>query len=553
MAESLGKHTRRKFWGWGNADIRLTEAENARINQTVSLLAPANSGTISAPQLDEYNLRPPRMDKPRNLSGILSDTPYDRIFHAYGQSCADILRLLMREAPNAPDFVAFPKCENNLVEILEWCMRDNLAAIPFGGGTSVCGGVEPDVGMSYNGAVSLDLQYLDKVLEIDPVSRAAHIQGGMFGPDIEDALRPHGLSLRHFPQSFAFSTLGGWIATRAGGHYATLYTHIDDLVEAVSMITPSGHLASRRLPGSGAGISADRMMLGSEGTLGIITDSWVRLQDRPDHRTSTSIRFPDFFAAARAVRAISQAALFPANCRVLDEREALQNGVGDGTCAILLLGFESADHEMSAPMARALELAVTHGGIYESTAKKTRDRATGEWRNAFIRMPYYRDEFLRRGVLFDTFETAITWNKFEDFHKGVMHHMQKVIKQVTGRPAFLSCRFTHIYPDGPAPYYTFGARGGEASDPASALVRWREIKSAANEVVTSLGGTVTHHHAVGRDHRSGYEKQTSPLFRQALQGLKRRLDPSGILNPGILIDPLERPVGIRGALKNPTT
>jgi len=296
--------------------------------------------------------------------------------------------------------------------------------------------------------------------------------------------------------------------------------------------------------------------------LGIITDSWVRLQTRPVYRTSVSVKFKDILQAARAVRAISQSGLFPTNCRVLDQMEALQNGAGDGSHALLLLGFESADHPLDAWMHRALELASDHGGRYAPKAVKqsittsetsetpqpSRDAATGAWRNAFIRMPYYRDEYLRRGVLFDTFETAITWDKFEDFHAGVTERVSKAILETCGRPGYFSCRFTHIYPDGPAPYYTFGAYGSATDDLASALARWQYIKAAANEAVTALGGTATHHHAIGRDHRSGYERQTMPLFRDTLRGMKDTLDPKGILNPGVLYDPSNREVGITGVM-----
>ena len=188
-----------------------------------------------------------------------------------------------------------------------------VAVIPFGAGSSVVGGVEPAVGDAYAGAVSLDLRRLDRVLEVDATSRAARIQGGIRGPAIEAALKPHGLAIRHYPQSFEFSTLGGWIATRSGGHFATLYTHIDDFVESLRTITPAGAMESRRLPGSGAGPSPDRMMIGSEGSLGVITEAWMRLQGRPRFRADAVFGFPDFFAAARAVRAVAQAGLYPSN------------------------------------------------------------------------------------------------------------------------------------------------------------------------------------------------------------------------------------------------
>jgi alkyldihydroxyacetonephosphate synthase len=255
--------------------------------------------------------------------------------------------------------VAYPRNEQDVAALLEWCSDARLAAIPYGGGSSVVGGVEARVGGAYAGAVSIDLSHLSSVLEIDRASRAARIQAGILGPALEDALRPHGLTLRHFPQSFEFSSLGGWIATRAGGHFATLYTHIDDFVESLRAVTPRGTIETRRLPGSGAGPSPDRLLLGSEGTLGVITEAWMRLQDRPRFRAATSVRFEGadgFLRGARAVRALAQSGLHPSNCRLLDPGEAQTAGAGAGDAAVLVLGFESADHSLDAWMARAVEL-----------------------------------------------------------------------------------------------------------------------------------------------------------------------------------------------------
>ncbi len=219
-----------------------------------------------------------------------------------------------------------------------------------------CGGVEHRRDGRYKAAVTLDLRNLGKVLEVDATSRAARIQGGAFGPALEAQLKPHGLTLRHFPQSFEYSTLGGWIATRSGGHFATLYTHIDDLVESLRVVSPSGVVETRRLPGSGAGPSPDRLFIGSEGILGIISQAWMRLQAKPTFRAGGSVKFKTFFSAARAVRALTQAGLYPSNCRILDPSEAFNTGsFADGAVAILVLAFESGDHSLEAWMRRALE------------------------------------------------------------------------------------------------------------------------------------------------------------------------------------------------------
>jgi alkyldihydroxyacetonephosphate synthase len=432
--------------------------------------------------------------------------------------------------------------------VLDWASGANVAVVPFGGGSSVCGGVECDVGDAYAGVVSLDMARMGRVVEIDRVSRAARIQAGAFGPALEAQLKPHGLTLRHFPQSFEFSTLGGWIATRSGGHFATLYTHIDDFVEAMRVVTPKGTMETRRLPGSGAGPQPERLMLGSEGILGVITEAWMRLQDAPKFRASASVKFTDFLKAAEAVRALSQSGLNPSNCRLIDAEEALGTMAGDGSASLLVLAFESADHSQDAKLARALELVRDHGGIVDapkaSGGSEHREGAAGAWRNAFLRAPFYREVLTPLGVIVDTFETATTWDRFPAFHAEVKARMHDVLKRVTGKAGSVTCRFTHVYPDGPAPYFTFQALGRMSA----LLEQWQEIKAVANDVVVAAGGTITHHHAVGRDHRPGYARECPPLFADMMRAAKQTVDPAGIMNPGVLIDPAGRSVGVRGAM-----
>ena len=247
------------------------------------------------------------------------------------------------------------------------------------------------------------------------------------------------------------------------------------------------------------------------------------------------MRFRDFFAAARAVRAVAQAGLYPANCRILDAEEAYNTGAADGSVAIMVLAFESADHPLDAWMARALECCADHGGTPESgrAADAHREGAAGHWRNAFIRMPYAREKLTPRGIISDTFETAITWDRFEAFHDQVKAATEHAIRDATGRPGQVTCRFTHVYPDGPAPYFTFHALGRHGA----LLEQWQAIKTAASDAVIDGGGTITHHHAVGRDHRPWYDRQRPELFAAALRAAKRTLDPQGMLNPGVLIDP----------------
>ncbi|HUS64706.1 MAG TPA: FAD-binding oxidoreductase, partial [Kofleriaceae bacterium] len=399
-----------------------------------------------------------------------------------------------------------------------------------GGGTSVVRGTEPELGPGQRGAVSLDLSRLGRVLEVDDVSRAARIQAGALGPALEAELAARGgLTLRHFPQSFEFSTLGGWIATRAGGHFATLYTHIDDLVESVRMLTPRGVWESRRLPGSGAGPSPDRMVLGSEGALGVITEAWVRVRPRPTFRSSASVKFRALPAAVAAVRAIAQADLYPSNCRLLDAREALMHRVAmDGT-NVLLLAFESADHDVAPWLARALEIARGHGGAAEEP--KIASSAEG-WKSAFFDAPYLFNVLVSLGCVVDTFETACTWDRFEAVDAAVRAAVDAAMVAACGG-GVLSMRFTHVYPDGPAPYYTFVAPGRAGGE----LEQWRAIKDAASDALIASGATITHHHAVGRLHRPWYEKQRPEPFALALRAAKAAVDPDGLLNPGVLLAP----------------
>ena len=536
---------RRKHWGWGWEDQQPDRAGlEAAAKQIRDRLGFEVTEIEEPVPLESVELREPRVEAPASLAAIVSDERHDRVSHALGKAYRDVVRGFRGEFDNPPDLVAHPGDETEVEAVLAWCADQRLAAIPFGGGTSVVGGVEPRVGDEYRGVVSIDLRRLDRVLEVDEVSGAARIQGGVLGPSLEDQLRERDLTLRHFPQSFEYSSLGGWIATRAGGHFATVYTHVDDLVESVRAIAPTGEWESRRLPGSGAGPSPDRMLVGSEGILGVIIEAWVRVRPRPTAKLSCGVAFESFEAGAEAVRELAQSGLNPSNCRLLDPLEAETTGAADGEHAVLVLGFESAHVSVDAPMDAAVEIARSHGGeagevrgsgtpeprggAVRANPPAVQGDAVGAWRHAFLAAPYLRDTFVACGVLSDTFETAITWERFGEFHATVMETARRAVPD-----ARLSCRFTHVYPDGPAPYYTVLAPARRGSE----VEQWDEIKAAASDAVIDAGGTITHHHAVGRDHRPWYDRQRPDRFADALRGAKQAVDPTGILNPGVLIDP----------------
>jgi alkyldihydroxyacetonephosphate synthase len=526
---------RRSFWGWGLAADEPSLEARQRLAAHLSERSGREITARPCPTIDEIELPPPRLHPPAALASCCSTETWDRAEHTYGQAFPDRHLAFNRRFDRPPDVVAFPSTEAELAAVMDWCHDTGIVMVPYGGGSSVVEGVNvPDD----RPAVSIDLRRLDQVLEIDHVSRAARIQAGALGPAIEAELKPHRLTLRHFPQSFQWSTLGGWIATRSGGHYATNHTHIDDFVESTRMLTPAGWWESRRLPGSGAGPSPDRLVIGSEGTLGVITEAWMRVQRRPTFRATAGITFPSWEAGCEAVRAIVQTKTWPANLRILDPGQAASDAGLDGTQSLLIVGFESAELPQGELIRAAVDIARGHGGLVDDAAVKVSDGAAeptgrggavGAWRDAFVGVDLNTPVAL--GLVADTFESAITWERWPEFDAVVRERVAQALDEVCGGGT-LSCRFTHVYVDGPAPYYTFVGAGRQGSE----IEQWREIKHAASEAVLAAGGTITHHHAVGRMHRPQYDRQRPDLFAAAFAAAKRAVDPQGLLNPGVLLD-----------------
>jgi len=533
---------KRSYWGWGYADkFPDQEARKGIAEQASAMLGFTGLEAQPAPKIEDIRIPDSRWSVPKSLEAFCSNDTESRAMHTYGRNYTDIMRGFRNDFSNAPDLVGTPRNEQEIQQILDWCHEHHIKVIPYGGGTSVVGGVEAKQREQWPGVLSLDMGQMDQVLEVDSSSQLARIQAGIKGPALEAVLAQQGFTLRHFPQSFEFSTLGGWLATRAGGHFATVYTHIDDLTAGMRMLTPSGIIETSPLPGSGAGPDPNRLMLGSEGTLGIITEGTMRIRPRPTFRARASVHFADFNDAVTATRTLSQSGLFPANCRLLDAREAALHSVTFDNTNVLLLAFESAHLPVEYPIQQAIDICKQYNGVLPEPPKisaptgeqaASSDKSSAAWKGAFIETPYLFNTMVSLGVLVDTFETACTWDKFEDMHMDIIRSVRKAMKEICGGGR-ITCRFTHVYPDGPAPYYTFVAPAKVGSE----IQQWYEVKTAASEALLRHQATITHHHAVGRVHKPWYQRQHSPLFLKSLQAIKKELDPQGLLNPGVLIEP----------------
>jgi alkyldihydroxyacetonephosphate synthase len=434
-----------------------------------------------------------------------------------------------------PDAVVYPESTDEVAHIARTCHAHGVPMIPFGIGSSLEGHIA-----AIDGGVSIDLSQMNRVLAVRPDDLDATAQAGVTRRQLNGVLEPQGYFFPVDPGADA--TLGGMAATRASGTTTVRYGSMRDNVLSLVAVLADGRVirTAGRAAKSSAGYDLTRLLIGSEGTLGIITEAWMRLQDRPKWQVTASLTFDDWAAAVAATRTIAQAGLYPSNCRLLDPAEAFLNAgvaVGGG---LLVLAFESADHPVGPWLDRAVEIVAEHGGALTTrrsreteseTTKNSASDASGNWRSAFLRMPYQRDALVRRGVIAETFETACTWDGFDELHAAITEAARKAIERVCGT-GVVTCRFTHVYPDGPAPYYGSYAGGRWGSLDA----QWDEIKAAVSEAIITTGGTITHHHAVGRDHRPWYDRQRPDPFAVALRAAKSALDPAGILNPGVLVD-----------------
>jgi len=457
-----------------------------------------------------------------------------------------------------PDAVAFPAKEAQIGALLSCCERNNWACIVWGGGSSVVQGVEPPpASAGFKATLTIDMRMMSRVLEVDQVSMCVRVEAGLYGPDLEKELKRSGLSLRYFPQSFEFSTVGGWLATRGGGHFATGPTHIDEMVQSLRVVSPAGITETPRLPASGAGPAEHRHYIGSEGIYGVITSCWLRVLPRPRYRASAVCIYPamsspeeSFLCGTRALRAVVQSGFRPANLRLVDGAEMLrmtgEAGAKEG-CATCLLGLESASWENLDPeMERLVTLVQEGGGVLDGprplrwtqdSDRGKREGIAGSWGSGFMSGGYLLSTGCVSGILINTFETAVGWDKWEAFHQEVTTTLRATIdEQCPGGGGEVTCRITHVYPDGLAPYYTILAPGDvEEGEGDRRIEQWAAIKAAATRVMIKHGTTATHHHAVGKLHRPHYEMERGALFEATVRAIKTTHDPQGILNPDVLI------------------
>jgi alkyldihydroxyacetonephosphate synthase len=515
--------------GWGDPakTVELSPAVRQLLAQALGV-SPADPKP--ALTIDEVRLPDPRLPAATvdDLTAIVGAAHVltggqDRLRHTRGKSTVDLLRIRSGDAGDAPDAVVRPGSHDEVLAVVRACAGGRVAVVPFGGGTSVVGGLAPDRD-GFAGSIALDLSRLDRLVSVDPVSQLAVLEAGLSGPAAERLLAGHGLTLGHFPQSFEHATIGGFAATRSSGQYSSGYGRFDELVQALRIATPEGTVQVGRAPRSAAGPDLRQLFLGSEGTLGVLTEVTLRVRPTPAERVVDGWRFESFAAGMAALRRLAQADQPPTMARLSDEYETTINaatGAGppvDGCLA--LLGYEGT----------ALSRRVGAAQLLRAAGGSPLDEELGEqWLAARFRAPYLRDALLSAGALVETLETAAFWSRLAPLYEAVRG---RLIDELAGQdtPPLVLCHISHSYPTGAALYFTVVC--AQAADPVG---QWRRAKAAASEAILGAGGTITHHHAVGRDHRDGLAAEIGPLGLAAIRAVKQRLDPVGIMNPGILL------------------
>lgn len=487
--------------------------------------------------LDDVSVRPSELadtdrDALADMVGaeFVKTTDADRLLRAGGKSTLDLLRRRDNGAQDAPDAVLLPGDDDTVADILRYCSQHRIAVVPFGGGTSVVGGLDPIRG-PFSAVVSLDLRRLNQLLDIDTESGEAELGAGVTGPEAERLLGEHGFSLGHFPQSFEFATIGGFAATRSSGQDSAGYGRFDDMIRSLRIVTPVGTWDVNRAPGSAAGPDLRQLVIGSEGVFGVITRVRLRIHPVPETTRYEAWSFPDFAAGAAALRAVAQIGTGPTVIRLSDEAEtginlATTDSIGEqsvtGGCLAITL-FEGSPAHTESRHAETRAVLADHGG---TSLGETAARA---WEHGRFGAPYLRDSLLSAGALCETLETATTWSNLATLKAAVTEALTTALAD-SGTPALVMCHISHIYATGASLYFTVVA--GQRGNP---IEQWRAAKTAASDAMIRAGATITHHHAVGADHRPWMAAETGDLGAAVLRAVKATLDPEGILNPGKLI------------------
>ena len=454
----------------------------------------------------------------------------DRLLHAGGKSTLDLLHRKDSGAQEVPDAVLLPGTDDEVAAILRYCSQHGIAVVPFGGGTSVVGGLDPIRG-AFDAVVSLDLRRFDQLHAFDAVSGEAEFGAGVTGPHAEQLLAAHGFSLGHFPQSFEFASLGGFAATRSSGQDSAGYGRFDDMIRGLHAITPAGVLDLGRAPASAAGPDLRQLLIGSEGVFGVITRVRLRVHPSPDVTRYEAWLFPDFATGTAALRAVAQTGTGPTVIRLSDEAEtgvnlATTEAIGEsqitGGCLAITV-FEGTAAHAESRHAETRELIAAMGGtsLGEAPARA--------WEHGRFGAPYLRDSLLAAGALCETLETATDWSNIPALKAAVTDALTTALAE-SGTPALVLCHISHVYATGASLYFTVVA--GQRGNP---IEQWRAAKTAVCDAIVATGATITHHHAVGADHRPWMRNEVGDLGVQVLRAVKSTLDPAGILNPGKLI------------------
>lgn len=484
----------------------------------------------------EVPLRPPVLsaDRRAGLARLVgaehvSTEHAARLRHAGGKSTLDLLRRRAAGPQDAPDAVVYPADHAQVAGVLTYCSDQGIAVVPFGGGTSVVGGLDP-VRDRFDTVVALDLRRLDALLDCDPVSGTATFGAGVTGPRAEQLLAARELSLGHYPQSFEFASIGGFAATRSSGQASAGYGRFDDMVQRLRVATPTGTVQLGRAPASAAGPDLRELFLGSEGVFGVITEVTVRVHPVPETTAHMAWSFPDFDTGAAALRSVVQTGAAPTVLRLSDEAEtglnlARSKDVGGTPVAgcLAVTTFEGSAAHIAARSAEAAALLRAAGGT-ELGPAPARD-----WAHGRFAAPYLRDALLDAGVLCETLETATTWDRLGDLKSRVTTALTEALA-AQGTPALVMCHISHTYPTGASLYFTVVAK--LLDDP---ITQWWTAKRAAGDAIAAAGATITHHHAVGADHRAWLPDEIGDLGVRVLRAVKREIDPAGILNPGTLL------------------